>query len=134
MGNEVRSKKKIKNFRDLDAWKVAHKLVLQVYRATRGFPQEELYGLVSQMRRAAVSIVSNIAEGFSRTSSKEKQQFYAIALGSIVELQSQLEIAKDLGYLDDANCHQLMNLSVDAHKLVNGLIKGARDRIMGNEA
>lgn len=130
---EERSKAKIQTFRDLDAWKVAHKLVLQVYQATRGFPQAELYGLVSQMRRASVSIVSNIAEGFSRTFSKEKQQFYAIALGSIVELQSQLEIAKDLGYLDSRDYNHLMNLSVDAHKLVNGLIKGARNRSMGNE-
>jgi len=130
MEQELRGKGKIKNFKDLDAWKVAHKLVLEVYRATRGFPQEELYGLVSQMRRAAVSIVSNIAEGFSRTFSKEKQQFYAIALGSIVELQSQLEIAKDLGYLNDVDYHRLMNLSVDAHKLVNGLIKGVRSRYL----
>lgn len=130
---EEKTKRKIQSFRDLDAWKVAHKLVLQVYQATRKFPQEELYGLVSQMRRAAVSIVSNIAEGFSRTFSKEKQQFYAIALGSIVELQSQLEIAKDLGYLDGADYQRLIDLSVDAHKLVNGLIKGARNRSMGNE-
>lgn len=128
MGNELRGKAKIQNFKDLNAWKVSHQLVLLVYQVTKKFPREEIYGLISQMCRAAVSVVSNIAEGFSRTSSKEKQQFYAIALGSIVELQSQLEISKDLGYLGSEDYHRLLDLSVDAHKLVNGLIKGARSR------
>ena len=80
----------IQKFTDLRVWKEGHKLVLNTYRLTTFFPKEELFGLVSQMRRSAVSITSNIAEGFSRKSYKEKIQFYYIALGSITELQNQL--------------------------------------------
>lgn len=91
---------KIKSFTDLLAWKEAHKLVLMVYKATKRFPKDEMFGLISQMRRAAVSIVSNIAEGFARQSYKEKVQFYFLARGSSTELQSQLLISRDLGLLN----------------------------------
>ena len=91
MNNELR---KIKSFTDLNAWKESHKLVLMVYGVTKTFPREEIFALVSQMRRCAVSITSNIAEGFSRQSYKEKVQFYSISQGSVTELQSQLLIAR----------------------------------------
>jgi len=78
-------KKKIKSFTDLYAWREGHKLVLMIYGATEKFPQKELFGLVSQMRRAIISTTSNIAEGFRRNTKKEKYQFYSMAEGSITE-------------------------------------------------
>lgn len=84
---------KIQSFTDFDGWKEGHKLVLMMYKITDTFPQKEMFGLVSQMRRCVVSITSNIAEGFSRQSYKEKIRFYTITQGSVTELQSQLYIA-----------------------------------------
>lgn len=84
---------KIKDFTDLDAWKFGHELVLSVYTHGR-YPQSELFGLISQSRRCAVSITSNIAEGFSRHSLKEKIQFYSIALGSVSEIPDTGEAQK----------------------------------------
>ena len=83
----------------LEAWKIAMALVKAVYKLTRSFPQEEIYGLTAQMRRAAVSIPSNLAEGAARTGRKEFAQFLNIASGSLSELETQSLIAVDLGYL-----------------------------------
>ena len=114
----------IRIFSDLDAWKEAHNLVLLIYKTTERFPAKEIYSLTSQMRRAAVSISSNIAEGFSRRGRKEKIMFYSMALGSLTELQNQMLVAKDVGYID-SNSHQRFDeKSVVVHKLINGLIKG----------
>ena len=90
---------KIKNFRDLDLWKLGMEIVVDVYKCTKGFPKEEMYGLVSQMRRAALSIPSNIAEGFNRYHNKEYRQFLYIALGSCAELETQIEVSLLLGYI-----------------------------------
>jgi len=117
---------KIKSFTDLDTWKEAHKLVLMIYKTTKTLPKEELFGLTSQMRRAAVSITSNIAEGFSRQSYSEKIQFYSIAQGSTTELQNQLLIAKDVGYLTQKDFDEIASQSVIVHKLLNGLIKKSK--------
>lgn len=118
---------KIKSFTDLSAWREGHKLVLLVYSALKNFPNNEKFGLASQIGRAVVSITSNIAEGFSRSSKKEKIQFYRMALGSLTEVQNQLVIARDLGYFEaevfNASAHQ----SVIVSKLINGLIKSAGD-------
>lgn len=103
--------------------------MLSVYRVTRNFPKEELFGLTSQLRRAAISITSNIAEGFNRNSPKEKVQFYSMALGSIGEVQNQLEIARDIGYLEKSHYEDISAHALTAHKLVNGLIKSTRSRI-----
>ena len=92
-------KSKIRSFTDLMVWQESHKVVLSIYKITKNFPNEEIYGLTSQMRRAAVSVTSNIVEGFTRRSKKEKQQFYSIARGSLVELESQLFIARDISYI-----------------------------------
>jgi len=81
---------KIKTFKDLETWKQAHKLVLVIYKLTKTFPKEEKYSLTDQIRRAVVSISSNIAEGFARDSKKDKIRFYSIALGSLIEVQNQL--------------------------------------------
>jgi len=125
MNNE--KKAKIKSFMDLDAWKEGHRLVILIYRITKQFPKEEIFGLTSQMRRAAVSITSNIAEGFSRQSYKEKSQFYSISQGSVTELQDQLLIAKDVEYLSDENFNNTFEQSIKVHKILNGLIKKSKD-------
>ncbi len=116
---------KIETFTDLNAWKEAHNLVLLVYELTKKFPTTEKFGLTNQIRRAAVSITSNIAEGFSRRSSKEKIQFYRMALGSLTEAQNQIIIAKDLQYISNKEFEELFNKSIIVSKLVNGLIKSA---------
>ncbi|OGY22566.1 MAG: hypothetical protein A2113_04230 [Candidatus Woykebacteria bacterium GWA1_44_8] len=117
---------KIRSFTDLNAWKEGHRLVLMVYKATEKFPRKETFSLVDQMRRPAVSITSNIAEGFSRRSLKEKTQFYSMGLGSLTELQNQLLVARDVGYLENTSLKGLADQSVIVHKLINGLIKGTR--------
>ena len=86
-----------------------------------------MFGLVSQMRRCAVSITSNIAEGFSRQSYKEKAQFYSIAQGSVTELQNQLLIARDIGLITKEKFQQLAIHSITVHKIINGLIKSSKN-------
>lgn len=121
--------RKIKSFTDLNAWKEAHKLVLIIYQSTSKFPKEEQFGLINQIRRAVVSITSNITEGFSRGSYKEKSQFYAMALGSLTEVQNQLLIAKDLGYISKEIFTKVANNTVTVNKLLNGLIKKSKTMI-----
>lgn len=116
---------KIQSFTDLNAWQEGHKLVLQVYKATDRFPVKEQFALMSQMRRCAISITSNIAEGFSRQGKKEKIQFYYMARGSLTELQNQLLVAKDVNYLSKEEFLKIAEISVSVHKLLNGLIKSA---------
>ncbi|OPZ23336.1 MAG: hypothetical protein BWZ03_00550 [bacterium ADurb.BinA186] len=120
-------KAKIKSFTDLNAWKEAHNLVLRVYKVTNGFPREEIFVLVPQIRRCVVSVSSNIAEGFSRRSKREKDQFYHTALGSITELQNQLLISRDLHYLSKEEFIKIADQTVKVSKLVNGLIKSSQD-------
>ena len=90
---------KISNFKDLKVWNLGVEIVLEVYKLTKNFPKEEMYGLISQIRRAAVSIPANIAEGFCRFSSKEHKQFLRISQGSAAELETELIIACRLGYI-----------------------------------
>lgn len=118
--------KKIKTFTDLETWKEAHRLVLIIYKITKTFPKEETFGLVSQMRRAVVSITSNIAEGFSRQSYSEKVYFYSIAQGSNTELQNQLLIAKDVGYLNKDDFNETADQSLAVQRLLKGLIKKSK--------
>ncbi len=116
---------KIESFTDLLTWKEAHKLVLTVYRITKTFPKEETYSLVDQMRRSAISITSNIAEGFSRQGKKEKLQFYFMAKGSLTELQNQLLVARDVGYITNNVFQEIAQQTIAVHKLLNGLLKSA---------
>jgi len=125
---ENMEKEKITSFTNLNAWKEGHELVLEVYSLTKNFPKEEMFDLVSQMRRAAVSITSNIAEGFSRQGQKEKIQFYSIAHGSTTELQNQLLVARDVGYISNEQFTNAANKSVTAHKLLTGLIKSIKNK------
>ena len=118
----------INNFTDLEAWKESQKIVILVYKATKNFPADERFGLTNQIRRASVSIVSNIAEGFGRNSGKDKAQFYAIAKGSLLEVESQLLVAKDLGYLEEKNFSDINACLRFAIKLISGLVKSAMDK------
>jgi four helix bundle protein len=120
---------KIQSFTDLNAWKDAHILVLHIYKTTKNFPKEEQFGLTNQIRRACVSITSNIAEGFSRNSYKEKVQFYCMALGSLTEMQNRLLIAKDLEYITINEFKILADKTVIISKLLNGLIKKSKTLI-----
>lgn len=117
---------KIKSFTDLNSWKEARKLVLLIYQITNKFPKEEQFGLTNQIRRAVVSITSNVAEGFSRNSYKEKTQFYSMALGSLTEVQNQLLIARDLSYISNEKFVEVANNTVTVNKLLNGLIKKSK--------
>lgn len=112
----------ISDFRDLIAWKDGHKLVLFIYDVTKKFPKEEIYGLTSQMRRAVVSVTSNIVEGFGRQGYKEKIHFYYVSQGSLIELKNQIEIAKDVGYLSTKDYDHALVLANQAHRLLQGLI------------
>ena len=117
---------KIESFTDLNAWREAHQLSLKIYWLTDKFPDKEIYSLTSQLRRAAVSITSNIAEGFSRQGKKEKIQFYYTAKGSLTELQSQIILARDLGYIKQEDFKDLADKTVLVSKLIFGLIKSIR--------
>ncbi|MFC1678124.1 four helix bundle protein [Patescibacteria group bacterium] len=118
--------RKIKSFTQLKTWQEAHKIVLDIYNITKDFPKTEQFGLVTQMRRCAISITSNIAEGFSRQSYKEKVQFYSIALGSLTELQNQLLVTRDVKYITNEKFVYYANQSVVISKLLNGLIKSSK--------
>jgi four helix bundle protein len=105
----------IRNFEDLKVWQEAHQLTLDVYKATEAHPQREQYGLASQMRRAAVSVPANIAEGFGRKSEKEKVNFYNIAQGSLSELKYYFILARDLGFQNSTatpleNCNSMVRM------------------------
>lgn len=113
---------KIKSYKDLTVWQKAYKLSLLVYKLTKGFPKEELYALVSQMRRAAISIPSNIAEGYCRQRKLEYIQFLQIAFASGAELETQLLISKDLGYLTEGEFEKANNLLQEVMKMLNSLI------------
>lgn len=119
---------KISQFYDLNVWREGHKLVLSVYRFIKDFPDKEKFVLVSQMLRAALSITSNIAEGFGRQGEKEKIQFYSISKGSLTELQNQLLICRDLQYLTHENFNSVWEQSVVVHKMLNALIKSIRNK------
>jgi len=117
---------KITSFIHLDTWREAHQLVLMVYEATKRFPREEMFGLTNQMRRAVVSVSSNVAEGFTRRSALEKAQFYSIAQASNTELQNQLLVARDVGYLKREDFPKIANQSVRVGKLISGMIRHVR--------
>ncbi len=116
----------IKSFTDLVAWQKAHALVVAIYTETREFPKDEVFALTSQLRRAAVSITSNIAEGFGRRTSADRSHFYDMARASLAEVQSQLLVARDVGYLSSNVFTTLADRSVECHKIMTGLIKATK--------
>lgn len=121
--------KKIRSYKDLLVWQQGHQLVLKVYGSTKKFPKEEQYSLTSQLRRSVVSVTSNIAEGFGRLSLKEKAQFYYLSLGSLAEVDNQLTIAKDVGYLDESMYSELEERITSVRKLLSRLTSSTKDRI-----
>ncbi len=112
-----------KNYENLDIWKKSINLATIIYKTTKSFPKDELYGLISQIRRAAVSVSSNIAEGAGRGSKKEFLRFIMISLGSLNELESQIVIAKNLNYIKE---EEFQNLSSKVEELGN-LLGGFRN-------
>jgi four helix bundle protein len=116
------------SYRDLVVWKKAMELVTEVYRVSKSLPKDEVYGLTSQMRRSAISIPSNIAEGKGRQSSAEFQHFLVIARGSLLELETQLEIAENLEYLKATGGKDLREKASTLGKMLNGLIDAVSRR------
>ena len=114
----------LERFEDLMVWQKAHQLALKVYQLTGGFPTDEKFGLVSQMRRAAVSVPANIAEGFKKTGRKDKANFYNIAQGSLEELRYYFILAQDLKYATDTE--RLSAAALEIGKMLHGLIRAVR--------
>ena len=108
-----------KDFKDLIIWQRAHMLALEIYQATDRFPNIEQFGLTNQLRRAAVSVPSNIAEGFERNSAKDFSHFLVISRGSLSEIKAQLLLAKDLLYLPPQECDKLCAEATEIHKMLN---------------
>ncbi|MEK7650790.1 MAG: four helix bundle protein [Patescibacteria group bacterium] len=116
----------IKSYRDLIVWQKAVKASLGVYQITSTFPKSEMFGLTSQMRRAAVSIPSNIAEGRSRNTRKDFTQFLRIAHGSTAELQTQLEIARELSFVSQTDYNKLAGILSEISRMLNSIITKLR--------
>ena len=112
----------VESYRDLQVWQRAIQLSLAIYRLTSAFPKEEMFGLTSQVRRAAGSVASNIAEGYGRNSRGEYKQFLGMARGSNLEVQTQLFIARELGYGSPAYSKQSESLSTEVERMLNSLI------------
>jgi four helix bundle protein len=115
--------------RNLEVWKKSMALVVEMYRVTRTFPHDELYGLVSQLRRAAVSVPSNIAEGYGRNSPRELYQFVGTARGSLAEVETQIEIARDLEYITAELATTLLKKTSEIGRMLTGSAIGRRKRV-----
>lgn len=111
-----------RHFRDLLVWQKAKLLVKEVYRATVAFPKNEIFGLTSQMRRAAVSIPSNIAEGYGRLTDGNMRVFLGQTRGSLFELETQIELARDLEFLDEEVTKELLVQCAEIARMLNGLL------------
>jgi four helix bundle protein len=118
----------MKDFRSLKVWEKSHELTLQVYKATDSFPKHELYGVTSQIRRAAVSVPTNIAEGCGKDSDGELKRYFLIAMGSASELEYLLILARDLNYLTDGDYKEMQIQLIEIRKMLNAFIQ----RLKGN--
>ncbi len=114
---------KIRNFKDLKIWQRGMELAREIYEITEKFPSKETYGLVSQMRRSAISVPSNIAEGFMRRHNKEYKQFLYIALGSLAELETQLILSEQLKFINKKLFNDIQSSIQEINKMIIGLIK-----------
>ena len=118
----------INHFTDLDAWKINHKAVLLGYRIMRAFPSNERYGITDQLRRALISITSNIAEGWGIYYYANKIRYYYMSRGSSCEVQNLLVISHDLGILSDKEYIEIKQIIFEGYKLINGLIRSIEKR------
>ncbi len=116
----------IKSFTELYAWQKAHQLTILIYQCTKNFPKDEIFGLTSQIRRSVSSIGANIAEGFTRRTSKDKVYFYTVACGSVSETLNHTLLARDLGYITKEKYEEIEELRIETHKLCNGLISSIK--------
>jgi four helix bundle protein len=117
----------MRDFRQIQAWEKAHRVTLRIYALTRNFPKEETYGLVAQMRRSAASIPTNIAEGCGRNSGRELARFSEIAMGSATELEYQVILAQDLGYLRDPLNSTTLKEVIEVQKMLGTFIRKIRE-------
>ena len=119
----------IKSYRDLDIWKRSRTMVTTIYRATSAFPKREMFGLTSQLRRAAVSVPSNIAEGAARLYTREYIRFLSNALGSIAELETQLLVSVDLGYITEQRIQSIMQELDEIGRMTRRLVQRLEERL-----
>ena len=117
------------SYRDLIVWQKSIELVTLIYKLVDSFPKEEKYSLISQIKRSAISVPSNIAEGYGRNYSKDYSRFLQIARGSLYELQTQIEIAKRIWFVKDKNIIIIEELSIEIEKMLNSLIKKIKSSI-----
>jgi len=118
----------MKSYKELEVWRKGIRLVEEIYRVTKAFPRQEMYGLVSQMQRAAVSIPANIAEGWGRGSTKEYIQFLMIARGSLMELETHLIVARNLGYIGEDSLEEMGREVESIGMMLNRLAKSLRGK------
>ena len=118
------------SYRDLIAWQKAMALVTEIYQETESFPAREMYGLTNQVRRAAVGVPSDIAEGKGRLSKKEFVQMLSRARGSVLEVQTQIEIARNLGFLANEKFEELLAKADEVGRVINGLIRSIRKQLV----
>lgn len=117
------NQEKITDFTELNSWKIAHQLTLEIYKSTEKFPKSEIFGLTSQIRRSASSVSANIAEGFGRKYYAEKIQFYYIAHGSLTETKNHLILAKDLKYILPLEFDRILDILDNSQRLLQGLLR-----------
>lgn len=123
------NKNSIQNFKQLHVWKKSYQLALSIYKVSQSFPSEEKFGLTSQLRRASISISSNIAEGFSRETFRDKLKFYSIARGSLTEVESQILVSHGLGFIDRGTLEKIQKEIDTTGKILTGLIRATRKRV-----
>ncbi|HQS38434.1 MAG TPA: four helix bundle protein [Methylotenera sp.] len=120
----------IKSYRDLQVWRLAINLSTEVYATTSSFPKNEIFGLCSQLQRAAVSVASNIAEGHARESTKEYLRFISIALGSLAELETQFIISNNLNYINQVNLDGILEKTSEIGRMLRGLQKSLKAKLL----
>jgi len=118
----------VRDYRELIVWQKAIEFVVAIYRETASFPKEEVYGLTSQMRRAAVSVPSNIAEGQARSTTRDFLHFLSIGRGSLKEAETQVIISRRLGYLNEQKESQILGLAEEVSRLISGLVNSLKTK------
>jgi len=119
---------KLKSYKDLKVWQRSYQLCLEIYKITKGFPDEEKYGLTSQLRRAAVSVPSNISEGYGRKTTPEYIQFLYIAYGSVCEIETQILLSGDLGYISNGRLEMLNEGIREVERILKALIRSLENK------